>query len=260
MRAWGLALLLVGCQAHLGGQAVGGNEDVDASTGGGGGGGGGGGNGSGSGTGSGSGVGSGSAATCSNGRVIYLEFEGATLTQATTASDATANKAVWLGVSSATMPQFRPGANDRATQIADTVTDIKTALAGFPDIEIVTTRPAAGPYFMIGFGGSRNTVNVPYTGAVNRLDCGDAATKSDLAWVFESASSPQVAANLALGALLFGLGATGTTNSNDCMCGWLSNCQANTSACTISTNITAIAGCNTPNPVDETQFLDKFCN
>jgi len=261
MRAWSVALLLmVGCQAHLGGQAGGGNEDVDASTGGGGGGGGGSAGGSGSGSNAGSGSGSGSAATCASGRVLYLEFEGATLTQAATASDATTNKAVWLGVSTATMPQFRPNAGDRATQIAATVADIKTALAGFPDIEVVTTRPATGPYFMIGFGGAHQTVNVPYTGAVNRLDCGDTATKSDLAWVFESAQSPQVAANLAVGALLFGLGATGTTNPNDCMCGWLSNCSQNTTACTISTSITAISGCNTPNPVDETQFLAKFCN
>ncbi|HET9992415.1 MAG TPA: hypothetical protein VFQ65_27975 [Kofleriaceae bacterium] len=257
MRARGfvLVLLLVGCQAHLGGQAVGGNDDVDAN--GGGGGGGGGGSGSGSNAG-GLDAGSGAAA-CASGRVVFLEFEGATLTQAAT-SDATANKAVWLGVGSATMPQFRPGASDRATQIADTVADIKTARSGFPDIQVVTTRPAAGPYFMIGFGGAHQTVNVPYTGAVNRLDCGDTATKNDLAYVFESVSSPQVAANLAVGALLFGLGATGTTNPNDCMCGWLTNCQANTSACTISTNITAASGCNVPNPVDETTFLGKFCN
>jgi hypothetical protein len=257
VRDLAIAVLMLGCQAHLGDHSIGGNDNVDAS-GGGGGGGGGGGSGSGSNIGGGLDAGSGAAA-CASGRVVFLEFEGATLTQAAT-SDATANKAVWLGVGSATMPQFRPGAADRATQIADTVADIKTALSGFPDIQVVTTRPATGPYFMIGFGGAHQTVNVPYTGAVNRLDCGDTATKNDLAYVFESASSPQVAANLAVGALLFGLGATGTTNSNDCMCGWLTNCQATTSACTISTNITATTGCNTPNPVDETTFLSKFCN
>jgi hypothetical protein len=258
VRDLAFVLLLGACQAHLGGQAVGGNDDVDANNGGGGGGGGGGGSGSGSNIGGGLDAGSGAAA-CASGRVLFLEFEGATLTQAAT-SDATANKAVWLGVGTATMPQFRPGAADRATQIADTVADIKTALSGFPDIQVVTTRPAAGPYFMIGFGGTHQTVNVPYTGAVNRLDCNDTATKNDLAYVFESASSPQVAANLAVGALLFGLGATGTTSSADCMCGWLTNCQATTNACTISTSITAASGCNTPNPVDETSFLGKFCN
>ncbi|MEO6774287.1 MAG: hypothetical protein ABI467_14925 [Kofleriaceae bacterium] len=254
MRVSNLAiLLLLGCQARLGGNAIGDHAGVDASGGGGGGGGGG------SGSNAGGGLDAGTAA-CASGRVLFLEFEGATLTQAATASDATANQAVWLGVDSATLPKFRPGASDRTTQISDTVADIKTALAGFPDIAVVTTRPAAGPYFMIGFGGAHQTADVPYTYAVDRLDCGDAATKSDLAWVFEAAESPQRAANLALGAFLFGLGATGTTDPDDCMCGWLTNCDASNNACTISKNITAATGCNTPNPVDETTFLAKFCD
>jgi hypothetical protein len=257
MRARGLVLvlLLAGCQARLGGHSVGGNDDVDAANGGGGGGG------SGSNAGGGVDAAIDGPAACASGRVVFLQFEGAALTQATTASDATTNQAVWLGVGSATLPQFRPGATDRATQIADTVADIKTALAGFPDIAVVTTRPAAGPYFMIGFGGAHQTVNVPYTYAVNRLDCGDTATKSDVAWVFEAAESPQRAANFAVGSLLFGLGATGTTNPNDCMCGWLTNCQASTNACTISTSIDSAGGCSgVTNPVDETTYLAKFCN
>ena len=201
------------------------------------------------------------APACTNGRVIYLNFEGAMLKQAQTASDATMDKAVWMGVGTATLPKFRPGANDRATQIADTVTAFKVPLVGHPEIQVVTTRPAAGPFFEIGFGGAAQTVNVPYLYAVNRLDCGDAATKSDLAYVFEAAESPQRAANFALGALLFGLGATGTTDPNDCMCGWLTNCNAGNNACTYSTAITAANGCpGLVNPVDETKFLDKFCN
>lgn len=129
------------------------------------------------------------AQVCASGRVLYLDFEGATLTAANTASDATQNQAVWLGVGTATLPKFRPNAGDRATQIADTVGDIRTALAAFPEIQIVTTRPATGPYFMIGFGGAHQTANVPYLYAVNRLDCNDAATKSDVAWVFEDAET-----------------------------------------------------------------------
>lgn len=196
---------------------------------------------------------------CGTGRVIYLNFEGATLTRAVT-SDATQNKAVWMGQATGTLAQFRPGAGDRATQIADTVTAFEVGIAGHPAIQVVTTKPATGPFFEIGFGGDANDVSVPYLYAVDRLDCGDTTTKSDLGWVFEAAESPQRAANFALGALLFGLGATGTTNPNDCMCGWLTNCQASTNACTFSTSITAAAGCNVPNPVDETTYLDHFCD
>jgi len=200
------------------------------------------------------------AAVCASGRVLYLEFEGAALTATNAASDATQNQAQWLGVGDATMPPFRQGAGDRATQIADTVTAIQTTLAGFPDIQIVTTRPVAGPYFMIGFGGSNQDANVPYLYAVNRLDCNDAGTKSDVAWVFEAAENPQRAANFAIGALLFGLGATGTNDSNDCMCGWLTSCNPGNGACTISTQINAAAGCNAANPVDETTYLAGFCD
>ena len=196
---------------------------------------------------------------CGNGRVIYLNFEGASLTRANT-SDATQDYAVWMGQATGTLAQFRPGAGDRTTQIDDTVTAFKTGIAGHPDIQVVTTKPTIGPFFEIGFGGDASNVSVPYLYAVDRLDCGDTATKSDIGWVFEAAESPQRAANFALGALLFGLGATGTTNSNDCMCGWLTNCQASNNACTFSTSITAATGCNVPNPVNETTYLDHFCD
>lgn len=196
---------------------------------------------------------------CSNGRVIYLNFEGATLTKANT-SDATQNKAVWMGQSTGTLARFRPGASDRATQIADTVTAFEVGIGVHPTIKIVTTKPTTGPFFELGFGGDANDVGVQYLYAVDRLDCGDTTTKSDIGWVFEAAESPQRAANFALGALLFGLGATGTTAPNDCMCGWLTNCQASNNACTFSTSINAAAGCNVPNPVDETTYLDHFCD
>ncbi len=245
--------LLFGCNARLGpnGAVTGGDPDA-----------------AGPGGDAGSGSGSGTvtppdaaAPACASGRVVYLDFEGATLTQASTASDATQNQAVWMGVGTATLPKFRPNAADRATQISDTVTKFEAALAAYPAIQVVTTRPAAGPYFMIGFGGAHQTVNVPYLYAVNRLDCGDTATKNDLAWVFEDAESPQRAANFALGALLFGLGATGTTSSNDCMCGWLTNCSATNNACTFSTSINAASGCSgVNNPVNETTYLQNFCN
>jgi hypothetical protein len=166
-----------------------------------------------------------------------------------------------MGVATATMPKFRPDAGDRATQKAETVTAFKAPLAGHASIHVTTTRPATGPFLEIGFGGAARTVNVPYLYAVDRLDCGDTATKSDLAYVFEAAESPQRAANFALGSLLFGLGMTGTTDPDDCMCGWLTDCVASTNACTYATTITAAPGCAAlANPVNETAFLDAFCD
>lgn len=197
------------------------------------------------------------AAACASGRVVYLNFEGDTLTQG--ASDATTNHAVWMGVATATVAKFRPGAADRAQQILDIVTLVQQQLTAIPEIHVVTQRPAAGPYVMIGFGDAAQTVNVPYLYAVNRLDCGD-TVKSDVGWVFEATPSTTMAANFAVGAIAFGLGVTGTTDVNDCMCGWLTNCQAATTSCTLASSIQADLRCpGQTNPQNEIAALQQFC-
>jgi hypothetical protein len=241
-----LCVLAAGCNARLGAASqVGDDQYVDAN---------------GSGSGSGSGQHDAAVPLCATGRQVYLEFEGATITQAQNASDATQSKAVWMGVASATMTKFRPNAADRATQIQDVVDRIKGKLAAFPEIQVVTTRPAAGPYVMIGFGDVHQTVNVPYLYAVNRLDCGDQKTKNDLAWVFEDVPNTRVAADTAVGSILFGLGATGTTNPDDCMCGWLTQCQSSNNACTLGTSVNAALSCNgQTNPQNEVAIMQTFC-
>ena len=204
------------------------------------------------------------ASSCASGRVVFLNFAGDTLTQAAT-SDATQDQAVWVGLANnaatATMPEWRPNASNRTTQIQDVVTALQAKVATIaPDITFVTTRPAQGPYVMIGFGGTMGEAGVPYTGAVNHLDCGD-ANKNDVGWVFESASTTAQAANLAAGALAFGLGATGTTVPTDCMCGWLTQCSASASACTFSATANAQIACpNETDPQNDQAILQAFCN
>ena len=79
-------------------------------------------------------------------------------------------------------------------------------------------------------------------------------------WVFEDTPSSQKAADFAIGAILFGLGATGTTDPGDCMCGWLTQCQASNGACTVSSSINAALSCpNQTNPQDEVAILHSFC-
>ena len=48
------------------------------------------------------------AAACANGRVVYLNFDGQTLTQAAT-SDATLNRASWMTRATGTAAPFRQG-------------------------------------------------------------------------------------------------------------------------------------------------------
>lgn len=222
-------MVCLGCGAELGGSANG----VDA--GGGGGGGGGGGNGDG-----GSQVGADAAIdapACANGRVIFLNFDGVTLTDAA-ASDATLNRASWMnGVTTATTPPFRAGAGTRLTDITQITDGVRGILSLFP-VTVVTTRPAVGPYVMIVFGGTAANVGSDYGLAVNQLDCDD-SEKSDVAWISDANGQPnQRLINTAVGAIGFGLGLTATSDPLDCMCGWANACASdNTVSCTLSNNI-----------------------
>src|SRR5262245_48281488 len=119
------------------------------------------------------------ASACFNGRRVFLNFEGVTLRQGP--SDATTDHAAWLGVAQATVPKFHQNSGTRAQDI-QTVVDLINAKLGVFPITVVQQRPAAGPYVEVVFGGTRQTVNVPYLYAANRLDCDD-SVKSDVVWV-----------------------------------------------------------------------------
>lgn len=172
------------------------------------------------------------APACSNGRVVYLNFEGAALTAAPT-SDATQNRASWMIISQGTAPRYKSGAADRDQQIGAIVDGVRQQLSSFP-VTVVTQRPAIGPYVMIVFGGVREQVGSRFGGAVNTLDCGD-LHKSDLAWISDGVSPTQRVVNYAIGAIGFGLGLTATTDPLDCMCGWDNACnQDQSGACKLS--------------------------
>lgn len=217
--------LAAGCHAELGDATPGGgnNNGVDANT---------------SGidanntTGTDAGI---DAPACFNGRVVYLNFEGQALTRGT--SDATLNRASWMNIASGTAPPFRAGLATRQADIDAITTGVRSQLSSFP-VTVVTTRPAAGPYVMIVYGGLRTDVGSDYGLAVNQLDC-DESEKSDVAWI---SGDPQFGIqriiNTSIGAIGFGLGLTATSDPAGCMCGWANNCQSNNNvACTLSNNI-----------------------
>jgi hypothetical protein len=183
-----------------------------------------------------------SAPRCSNGRVVYLNFEGATLTRAAV-SDATQNQASWMNISQGTAPRYKSGAANRDQQIQAVVDGVRAQLSSFP-VTVVTTRPVSGPYVMIVFGGIATQVGSNYGGAVNTLDCGD-AQKSDLAWISDNVSITQRVVNFAVGAIGFGIGLTATTDPLDCMCGWDNGCiQDQSAACRLSPQIVRDPGAN----------------
>lgn len=165
-----------------------------------------------------------------SGRVVYLNFDGATLTRGTP-SDAAANRASWIGVTTATVPPYRAGAGDRAAQIQAITNRITGALASYP-ITVTTQRPVAGQYVMVVFGGTRDDVGSIYSYATSFHDCGD-AVKNDVAWLSDVVPSGK-AGDYALGAIAWGLGLNGTNDPNDCMCGWSNNCDQNATPCQLS--------------------------
>jgi hypothetical protein len=208
------------------------------------------------------GIDSDAAPVCSNGRVVYLNFEGVTLTAAGT-SDATQNRASWMtNITQGTAPPFKAGATNRAQLIKDITDGVRGQLSSFP-ITVVTQRPAAGPYVMIVIGGTSNQVGSRYGAAVNTLDCGD-AQKSDLAWISENLSTLRTV-NSAIGAIGFGLGLTATTNPRDCMCSWDNDCTPDNSVlCQLTPGITrdpaARQRCGTLTTQDEVATFDAaFC-
>jgi len=165
-----------------------------------------------------------------SGRVVYLNFEGATLTRGAP-SDAAANRASWIGVTTATVPRYRSGASDRAAQIQAITNRITSALASYP-ITVTQQRPATGQYVMVVFGGTRDDVGSNYSYATSFHDCGD-AVKNDVAWLSDVVPSAK-AGDYALGAIAWGLGLNGTNDPDDCMCGWSNNCDQNDTPCTLS--------------------------
>jgi hypothetical protein len=199
-------------------------------------------------------------AACASGRKLYLAFEGQTITHA--ATDATQNTAAWIGVTTASIPAFHPGLTNRTTEIQNIVDGVKARLAATP-IEVVTTRPASGPYVMIVLGGTNTIVGSNYSYATSDHDCGD-LVKNDVGWVSDTPSLSYVP-DLIIGTLGWAVGLQGTHDPTDCMCAWANSCTSASGACTISASIaTTVSSGNTTcpnqNPQNEVAaFSTQFC-
>ena len=117
-------------------------------------------------------------------RVVYLNFDGVTLTASTTSDDATQNKSAILSAAipagqSRTIPPFN--VNDlastsgltRAQIISRVVSDMYESHAPY-NIEFVTERPTSGNYSMVVFGGNCQTVaGQSNCAGIALLDCND---------------------------------------------------------------------------------------
>jgi hypothetical protein len=177
-------------------------------------------------------------AACPNGKKLFLSFEAGVTLMDAAKSDATQNLASWMtnGVTTAAVPAYKAGDPNRLIIIQQIVDGVKLQLAAYP-IEVVTTRPASGPYMMMTFGGTAQQVGSRFGGGVQELDCGD-LTLNDTAWIGDNVSPNQRVINTVIGAIGFGLGLTATLDPKGCMCRWDNDCVRDDSGpCVLSSNI-----------------------
>lgn len=205
---------------------------------------------------------------CANGRKLYLHFEGIALNKAST-SDSTQDLVSWMGNTTVNLPAYHASVGTRATEIQSIISGIQTRLVGLP-IDIVTVRPPAGQYVMIVFGGSNTTntssttqVATPYSSGQNEHDCGD-VVKNDVGWVADLAPV-DIAPDIAVGVIGWGLGLNGTNDVNGCMCGWANSCQNAAGSCVLSPSIASTTStgdttCPNQNPQNELgAFSTGYC-
>lgn len=111
-------------------------------------------------------------------RVVFLNFDGVTLTRSFTNDDARINVSAIVNSPTEVVPPFDPadlvstGGLSRAQIIAQVVEDLYVIHEPY-DVEFVTVRPASGDYSMVVFGGNCDEVASRNCAGVAIRDCGD---------------------------------------------------------------------------------------
>jgi MYXO-CTERM domain-containing protein len=112
-------------------------------------------------------------------RVVYLNFDGVTLTASNSSDNATTNTSAIVNSSTEVIAAFQPnqlgssGGLSRSQIIQQVVSDSYALHADY-NIEFVTTRPSSGVYSMVVFGGScQSVVGDSGCAGIALRDCGD---------------------------------------------------------------------------------------
>lgn len=152
--------------------------------------------------------------------LVFLSFEGQVLSPAAT-DDALTNK--WSLVPDVNPRQllaWTPGLVDHAAHIKQVADEVSAILSPY-DIDVVTVRPAIGPYHMIVYthSQSQDLGFAPNLNVLSKPDCGTNA--SQVTVVFqgsETANFPHLAATAAVSSLGAFFGVESSAVPADCMC------------------------------------------
>lgn len=172
----------------------------------------------------------------------YINTEGVTLT-AGTCSDSRTN-CTSLVMADKVVPPFYDGIATRQQTIDTILADVTTALAPYA-IDVVTTRPASGDYYMTVLGGSSATI-IGTAGVLSLAPAVCNATNRDaISIVFDSGllTPDQYATSLLsdLGALV---GLPTANKNGDCMCRTGSTCSNFNGICTYGQNVPVDSSAN----------------
>ena len=153
-------------------------------------------------------------------RLVYLNFDGVTLTRSTTQDDAPSGKSA-IVTSNMTIPAFDPnelsftGGLTRSQIIARVVDQLYFSHQDF-DIDFVTERPATENYSMVVFGGNCPQVAGTSCAGIALLDCGD-LMPHNITFVFPSGLRVDDLAATASQEAAHAFGLAHTTDESDIM-------------------------------------------
>jgi hypothetical protein len=171
---------------------------------------------------------------------LFVAFEGVTLTLGD-CDDAKTNCSSLVAQASTVVPPFLMAETNRATRVATIKGMVQDALSAF-SIDVVTTRPATGDYWMVVAGGTSDAIVGRSDALVAMKPVCDASNRSSIALVFERASetTDRAYANTLAGAFGSLAGLVPSTNGQDCMC--LATSCAHTQLCSWGTGVPTVPG------------------
>jgi hypothetical protein len=191
---------------------------------------------------------------------LFLSFEGTPITFGD-CDDSHTNCSSLVAAASTAVPSFLDGDAARASHISSITSMVQDALAPF-SVDVVTTRPASGNYWMVSIGGASDAVTGTSGLVLAAKDVCEATNKNSIAFVFEQEASldtpDRVYANTVAAAFGRLLGLVPTQSSRDCMC--IGATCAQTQLCTWGTGTLPESGnsCNRTTQNEQLLLMDAI--
>jgi hypothetical protein len=169
--------------------------------------------------------------------ILYLNTEGVTLTKGSPSSSA--NMSDLIAAADVTVPPFLPGDPNRLVFIDQIVRGVQGVLAPY-SLDIVTTRPASGDYYMFVLGGDGMTIS-GCQGCVSTTDFNcmiEPRNGVDLMFDLGTGYGATFYMNVLLGDIGPYADFAATSDLADCGCRIDTGCSADKPLCTFGTMAT----------------------